>query len=226
MISKSISTSTRLSEVSEFAQLLFTWIIPHCDDYGHLDANPKIVKAIVLPLSERTVEDVKMALEEIQEKRLIKVYESDGRKYIEVEKWNDHQTLKSDRPLHQHAPLPEDEWNNLDSKRKPVGNSRKNKLSESKGSESKGSEDPRASMQYLREVPKEDVKEFMDRFGASEKVIRSKAEDLLLYCERKGVKYKNYRSFLLNALKRDLATEGTKAGGKYESVGKKVTPKP
>lgn len=221
MISKSISTSTRLSEVSNFAKLLFTWIIPHCDDFGHLDANPKIVKAIVIPLLEEGAADVQKALGELEERKLVRFYEAEGRKYLEVDKWDDHQTFKTDRPLNQQVPLPDDEWNTVETKRKPKGNIVR--LSEVKISEDKRSEekDPLASTEYLKSVPKEDLKEFSERFATTPKVVESKAEDLLLYCERTGRRYKNYRSFLLNALKRDLGG-GDKAGGKYVGVKKTI----
>ena len=224
MISKSISTSTRLSEVSEFAALLFTWTITHCDDYGHMDANPKIVKAIVVPLRDQTAEDVAKALKELEEKKLIRFYEADGRKYLEIDKWDAHQTFKTDRPLMQHSPLPDDEWdagNQTETKRKPKGNNAR--LREVKRSEVKRSEekDPLASMEYLKKVPKEDLQELSTRFSVSEKVIESKAEDLLLYCERSGKRYRNYRSFLLNACKRDLGG-GDKAGGKYVGIKKTI----
>jgi hypothetical protein len=79
MISKSISTSTKLAEVGTFARLLFTWIIPHCDDLGHLDATPKIVKGIVVPLCDETVEDVSRALDELEKVGLIVRYQAEGR---------------------------------------------------------------------------------------------------------------------------------------------------
>lgn len=224
MIAKSISTSTRISEVSTFAKLLFTWIIPHCDDYGHLDANPKIVKAIVVPLLDEGADDVKKALEELAVKKLIRFYETEGRKYLEIDKWDDHQTFKTDRPLNQHSPLPDDEWNTMETKRKPDGNKRKSKGSEANTSEAK-LKDPLASMEYLKKVPKDDLKELSTRFAVSEKVIESKAEDLLLYCERSGKRYKNYKSFLLNACKRDLGG-GDKAGGKYVGIKKTVAGRP
>lgn len=72
------------------------------------------------------------------------------------------------------------------------------------------------SRRYLENIPKDHMKEFLDRFNATEKEIKSKAEDLKLYCERKGREYKNYKSFLLNALKRDFKErDGTAKGGKY-----------
>jgi hypothetical protein len=82
-------------------------------------------------------------------------------------------------------------------------------------------EDPRASVKYLRHVPAADLKEFAERFGVSEKQIASKAEDLLLYCESRRKTYSNYRSFLLNACKKDFAKPESK-NGKYDGVKKSV----
>ena len=226
MIAKSISTSTRVSEVSTFAKLLFTWIIPHCDDFGHLDANPKIVKAIVVPLLDEGAVEVGKALDELESKKLVRIYESEGRRYLEIDKWDDHQTFKTDRPMNQQSPLPDDEWNTMETTRKPDGNKRKNKRSEANISEANLREkDPLASVEYLKKVPKEDLKELSARFSVSERAVESKAEDLMLYCERTGRRYKNYRSFLVNACKRDFGG-GDRAGGKYVGVKKTVAKRP
>lgn len=82
-----------------------------------------------------------------------------------------------------------------------------------------------AKLDYLKNIPAEDMKKFTERFGASEAVIKSKAEDLLLYCQRKRKTYANYYAFLLNALKRDLGDKTT-AGGKYGAVKKTSTKSP
>lgn len=79
-----------------------------------------------------------------------------------------------------------------------------------------------ATLEYLRNVPKADLKEFSDRFGVSTKEIESKAEDLLLYCERKKKRYANYRSFLLNACKRDFTKQPEKRTSKYDGIKKTV----
>lgn len=59
------------------------------------------------------------------------------------------------------------------------------------------------SMKYLASIPAEDMREFVTRFDITPGKVRSVAEDLVLYCQRKGKTYKNYKAFLLNAIKRD-----------------------
>lgn len=63
---------------------------------------------------------------------------------------------------------------------------------------------PEHSRSYLDNIPDDDIQEWTSRFVVTEKQIRSTAENLKLYCERKGRTYKNYRSFLLNALKSEF----------------------
>lgn len=61
-----------------------------------------------------------------------------------------------------------------------------------------------SSIEFLQNIPKEDEDYFIQRFDISIKQLQNKAESLFLYCEAKGRKYKNYRSFLLNAVKKDF----------------------
>lgn len=109
MISKSISTSRKLSRVSDFAALLFTWIIPHCDDYGHLDGSPELVKAIVVPLRSKTVEEIETALKELITIELIYTYRQGEDIYLSIVKWEDYQTFKNLEQRVAKFPLPSDE---------------------------------------------------------------------------------------------------------------------
>lgn len=61
-----------------------------------------------------------------------------------------------------------------------------------------------AHVSYLKSIPEEDLEEFYKRFDCSKKTIISKAEDLLSWCETNGKVKKNYKTFLLVALKKDF----------------------
>lgn len=107
MISKSISTSKKLAKVSVFEALLFTWLIPHCDDYGRMDGNARIVKGIVMPLREDPVEEIEKALKALHKIGLISRYVVESEEYLEVFKWEEHQTFKTDRArIAKYPPLP------------------------------------------------------------------------------------------------------------------------
>ena len=68
------------------------------------------------------------------------------------------------------------------------------------------------SKKYLSSIPDEDMSVFLNRFDVGEKQIKDKAESFKLYCESKPKKYGNYRSALLNAMKKDFVerTEANK----------------
>lgn len=62
-----------------------------------------------------------------------------------------------------------------------------------------------AHIDYLKKIPEEDLGEFYKRFDCSKKAIQSKAEDLYSWCETNGRVKKNYKTFLLVALKKDFS---------------------
>jgi hypothetical protein len=79
-------------------------------------------------------------------------------------------------------------------------------------------ENTHASISYLEKIPDGDIQTFTTRFIATEKEIKSKGEDLKLYCESKGRVYKNYKSFLLNALKNDFKEREASTNNKYANL--------
>ena len=107
LISKTISLSKKISKISDFAALLFTWLIPHCDDYGHMDRSAEMVKAIVMPLRECSVDSIEAALKEMENNELIVRYMVDETPYLEIVKWYDFQEfLKTWRNKVARYPMP------------------------------------------------------------------------------------------------------------------------
>lgn len=60
------------------------------------------------------------------------------------------------------------------------------------------------SLSYLKKIPEADIKEFEEKFKCEKANIITKANALYDYCEAKGKRYKNYKSFLANALRKDF----------------------
>lgn len=78
-ISKSISLSGQLKNVSLEADYLFGRMIPHLDRDGRTDGDPDVVKATACPLrAEMTPELIRTALAELDSVGLIEWYEVDG----------------------------------------------------------------------------------------------------------------------------------------------------
>ncbi len=224
MLSKTISTSRKVNRLPDRAALLYTWLIPHTDDFGHLEGDALSIKAKVAPMRQITEQEVEQDLSLMVQNGLIKQYEVNGEKYIEIINFDSFQTFRSDRRRIAEYPGPDGQFpvdNRRDTNDIPEGDiaprkRREEKVREGKGREEKGT----ASLTYLSNIPAEDLKELTTRFNATDKEIKSKGEDLKLYCERKGRIYKNYKSFLLNAIKKDFKERdmATVAGGKYKNL--------
>jgi len=60
-----------------------------------------------------------------------------------------------------------------------------------------------ASLSFLENLPTTTKEELSLKYNISQKGIQSKSTDLFLYCKQKGKKYKDYKSFLENALRKD-----------------------
>lgn len=90
-------------------------------------------------------------------------------------------------------------------------------------------ERPYASLSFLGKMPSKDLLELSEKYRILPRGIQAKATDLKLYCEAKGKKYKNYRAFLENALRKD----GVKLRNEYplprvepkEEAGAPIDPK-
>lgn len=61
------------------------------------------------------------------------------------------------------------------------------------------------SLSFLEELPEAIKGELSEKYAISPKGIQSKATDLTLYCKQNGKKYKDYKAFLENALRKDKA---------------------
>src|SRR3990167_9807166 len=117
MVSKTISTSKKVNRISDKAALLYTWLIPHTDDYGHMDGDAKTVKAIVVPMRRYSLKEVERALIEMEKTDLVRRYSVSGGQFLEVVGFTEFQTFKKDRERTKLYPFPEDlesngiQWN-------------------------------------------------------------------------------------------------------------------
>jgi hypothetical protein len=61
-----------------------------------------------------------------------------------------------------------------------------------------------ASINYLLNIPSNDLAEFSIAFICTDRQIINKGQSLYDYCQSKGKVYKDYKAFLRNALRRDF----------------------
>jgi hypothetical protein len=91
-ISKSISVSEQLGNVSLEADFLFSRCIPHLDVEGRITGNPKGLKAIACPLrDELSHQKITHLLKELHEAGLVYWYEVNGLRYLEFPTFARHQ---------------------------------------------------------------------------------------------------------------------------------------
>lgn len=90
MLNKSISTSIQVNKLDLKERLIFTWIIPHLDDFGLIDKEPELIKALVFPMAkEITKADISNFIKNCQKNNLIKVYND----CLEYTGFFNHQTI-------------------------------------------------------------------------------------------------------------------------------------
>jgi len=88
-----ISFSEQVNDLSIYSALLFTWMIPHADDFGRMHGNARKVKALVVPMRDDfTSIKVEECLVEISKAQLIDRYRFDGEFYIQFPAWEEHQS--------------------------------------------------------------------------------------------------------------------------------------
>ena len=106
IIKESICTSDSVDQLDWFEEVLFYRLIVNCDDYGRYDGRPAIIKNRLFPLKDSlTLEDVKAAMRSLVKANLIVLYENDGRPYLYLPTWNNHQSIRAKKSKY---PAPED----------------------------------------------------------------------------------------------------------------------
>lgn len=120
MLKKNVSTSRRLPELkNDTCRLLYTWMIPHLDIKGRFSANPYIVKGSIVPrLKHITIKKIEDCLINMDERDVILLYKIDGDKYLQLRKFEKHQSLKPEREAKSEIPDPTPEQ--LRSKSRPI----------------------------------------------------------------------------------------------------------
>lgn len=95
ILKESICSSDSIEQLSWFEEVLFYRLIVKCDDYGRYDGRPAIIKGNCFPLKDVTVKDIEKALNKLSAAGLVRVYEAQGRPYLQLVTWEQHQTIRA-----------------------------------------------------------------------------------------------------------------------------------
>lgn len=110
MIYWKISYCKQLARCSIFANLLFTWLIPNLDDLGRMEGDPEIIKGMIFPYHKNVTEkQIREALQELHNEKLIIWYKVEENWYISFPRFQEYQKLRSDRTYKSDYPDPPSE---------------------------------------------------------------------------------------------------------------------
>jgi len=112
IIKESICTSDNLNSLTPEEEVFFYRLIVSCDDFGVTDARAPIIRARCFPLklekySEKKIEEW---LHKLVSADLIYMYEVDGKRYLKMTSWENHQQIRAKKSKY---PLPDSEGANL-----------------------------------------------------------------------------------------------------------------
>lgn len=98
ILKESICTSDSVDSLSWFEEVLFYRLIVNCDDYGRFDGRPAIIKNRLFPLKESlTTKAISKAVNTLVIAGLVVLYEFEGKPYLYLPTWNDHQNVRAKR---------------------------------------------------------------------------------------------------------------------------------
>lgn len=97
ILKESICRSEEIDSLSWFEEVLFYRLIVTCDDYGRYDGRSKVIKGTCFPLKDITEKDIDKALGKLSAVGLVRVYEAQGRPYLQLVTWGEHQRIRNQK---------------------------------------------------------------------------------------------------------------------------------
>lgn len=99
-------TSLTIADLTPEQRLTFIGLWTHVDDEGRCVDDPRLIKAAIWPLDDRTAADIEVDLKALTESSLITRYTLNRKRYLAVTNWAEHQRIN--RPTESKLPAPEE----------------------------------------------------------------------------------------------------------------------
>ena len=114
ILKQSICSSESIDGLDWFEEVFFYRLIVNVDDYGVLDARPKILKSALFPLRDVKLAQIEKVVKRLAEAGLIHLYTVEGKPYLSLPTWTDHQRVRTSKHKY---PTPDmaDKMSNCDS---------------------------------------------------------------------------------------------------------------
>lgn len=97
ILKESICTSENIQQLSPFEEITFYRLMVNCDDYGRMDARPRILISKLFPLRNVREEQMVKAMQSLFSAELVSPYEVDGKPFVQINKWSEHQQIRAKR---------------------------------------------------------------------------------------------------------------------------------
>ena len=95
ILKESICASDSIDSLTAFQETFFYRLIVNCDDYGRMDARPKVLASRLYPLKDIRSGQVEEALRALSSAELVTLYEVDGKPFVQMRTWERHQQIRS-----------------------------------------------------------------------------------------------------------------------------------
>lgn len=97
IIKESICTSDTINQLTEAQEVFFYRLMVQCDDFGRFDGRPAIIRAKCFPLrvDTITIDHIERMLIALVRAGLIYFYPADGSHYLQLTKWDKHQSRRA-----------------------------------------------------------------------------------------------------------------------------------
>jgi hypothetical protein len=117
ILKESICTSENLDQLSSFDETVFYRLIVNVDDYGRIDARPKLLAAKLFPLKDIRANQIESALRKLTSAELVITYEVGGKPFLQMNTWDRHQQIRAKKSKYpgpeSRDPAPESNCNQL-----------------------------------------------------------------------------------------------------------------
>jgi hypothetical protein len=195
MLDKCISLSEDINDLTLKEAFIYTWIIPHLDDWGRTTGSPRKLKAMIFSMKkEIRISDIQNALEKFKDKNLYFWEEVDGELILQMppDEFNEHQSItESKRAKSKYPEIPKE------CQEKP----RIPSLSKDKISKENINKDNKTAYAEFVFLSEEEYQKLKDRLG--EITTNDWIEELNLYKGSKGKKYASDYMTILSWQRRD-----------------------
>lgn len=111
IIKESIKSSPEIDKLSWFEEVVFNRLIVTVDDYGCFDGRVIVLKNALFPTKDNvTKKAIEDAIRKLERVKLLECYEADGKPYIHLTTWEEHQRIRN---KHRKYPIPTLDSNSL-----------------------------------------------------------------------------------------------------------------